>query len=52
MASEWGIPPWQIEADAPAVWVDRWVALRLAQNEQAKRDSKTRGTRVKGRRLV
>lgn len=53
IAAEWGLPPWQIEAEAPAVWVDRWVALRVARNEKAKRDSKRGGGRqAKGKRLV
>lgn len=30
MAREWGIPPWQIVAEAPLVWIDRWYALREA----------------------
>jgi hypothetical protein len=27
MAREWGIPPWQVEAEASAEWVDRWKML-------------------------
>ena len=33
LAQDWGLPPWQIEATVPAVWVDRWLAVREARDE-------------------
>ena len=49
MAAEWGVPPWRIEAEASATWADRWMALRVARNEKAKRDT---AKPAKGRRLM
>ena len=43
MATEWGIPPWDIEARMPGLWRDRWVALKNAEWEKHKRDNPTPG---------
>jgi len=51
MASEWGIPPWDIEAQVPALWRDRWVAMRNAQYEKQKRDNPKPGA-TGGRKLI
>lgn len=32
--------PWVIEAEAPAVWADRWAALSNARAERAERERK------------
>lgn len=49
MAAEWGLPPWQVE-EAPAVWVDRWVTLRVARNNQAQIESRRRSKGLQGNR--
>ena len=30
-AEAWGIPPWVVEDTAPALWVDRFVAMANAK---------------------
>lgn len=41
-AKEWGIPPWQIEDDAPAVWMERWRVMREESASEVKRKSKAK----------
>jgi len=36
-AKEWGVPPWQVEDEAPALWWGRWLAMR-EETAQARRD--------------
>ncbi len=43
LAETWGMAPWQIEAEAPAVWVQRWEALQVARNAAMPRPPKGRG---------
>lgn len=31
LAKEWGMPPWRIIEEAPALWVDRWAAVEEAR---------------------
>ncbi|MCK9357718.1 MAG: hypothetical protein M0R22_11345 [Dehalococcoidia bacterium] len=52
MATEWGIPPWQIEAEAPALWADRWVALRVERGKRVKHDNDSGQFAARGRRLI
>ncbi len=33
MAEAWGIPPWQVEDQASALWVDRWLVLQDARSK-------------------
>lgn len=33
LAREWGLPPWRIEEEAPALWVDRWLAVEEARGK-------------------
>jgi len=28
-AKEWGIPPWQVEAECTAYWWKRWLRYRM-----------------------
>lgn len=51
MAGEWHIPPWDIEAELPALWRDRWVAMRNAQYEKQKRDN-PKQTKTGARKLI
>lgn len=39
MAETWHLPPWEAE-EAPALWVDRWLAWREARNKAEKAQSK------------
>ena len=52
MAAEWHMAPWQLEGELPALWADRWLAMRTARNEKLKRDSRPRAKRTVGRRLL
>ena len=54
MATEWGLAPWEIEAEASAVWVDRWLLLRNLRVAKQERDAQRRdsGGGGRGRRLV
>ena len=36
IAEDGGIPPWEVE-DAPAIWIDRWLALKEARQDESKR---------------
>ncbi len=36
-AREWGIAPWQVEAEASKLWWDRWLCLKVER--KVKRDS-------------
>jgi hypothetical protein len=38
MAEEWGVPPWVIE-DGPAIWTERWRALRVERQRKHERDT-------------
>ena len=38
MAEAWSIPPWLIEQQAPAVWVDRFLLLANARAEKTETD--------------
>lgn len=49
MAEQWGIPPWEIEAGAPAVWVERWEALQDARVRH-QRDPKR--AEMRGRSII
>ena len=40
MAEAWGIPPWQVESDASAEWIQRWVALHNSEQEKLAREIK------------
>ncbi len=54
-AEQWGVPPWVIEEEAPALWMARWTELHNARAEQVKRREKERGRQHTGmmrRRLV
>lgn len=49
MAAEaWGRPPWEIEEQAPAVWMDRFAAFHNAKATAGQ----PKGGGGKGRRLV
>jgi hypothetical protein len=39
-AEAWGAPPWELEEHAPAIWLDRFVALRNAEADASKPKSK------------
>jgi len=39
MAAEWGIPPWQVEAECSQVWYERWKAYARAKAEAAKSEA-------------
>ena len=53
MAEAWGAPPWQVEAEASAVWADRFALLN---NARAERDNPKKlsgaGTGTTSRRLI
>jgi hypothetical protein len=36
-AEEWGCPPWVI-AEAPSIWMERWIALRIERARKWERD--------------
>lgn len=40
VAKEWGVPPWEIEEEAPAVWLERWRVLREETVIQQQRETK------------
>lgn len=48
-AEEWGCAPWVIEAEATAVWWQRWVCWKEEKARLASRDSRRSG---KGDRMV
>ena len=48
----WGIPPWQIEAEAPAEWMDRFIVVAVERAKARERDSKRAQGAGKGRRLI
>ncbi len=52
MAAEWGVTPWEIEAEASAVWVDRWLLLRNLRAEKQERESKPHNASGRGRKLI
>lgn len=35
IAEEWGLPPWEVD-EAPALWIDRWLALKEAEANHQK----------------
>ena len=39
-AKDWGVPPWQLEEDATALWMDRWRVMREEMAVEAKRKNK------------
>ena len=53
MAKDYRGEPWELESSAPALWVDRWLAVNAAEAAEAKRQRKRmeRGS-SKGRRLL
>ena len=40
-AAEWGVPPWQVESEAPQLWWDRWLVMR-SETAQARRDRESK----------
>jgi hypothetical protein len=50
MAEAWGVAPWTIEAEAPALWADRFTALHNAKAKAAK--PKAQPSSGKGKRLI
>jgi hypothetical protein len=50
-AETWGMPPWLVESEAPAEWMDRFVAVANERAEAQKRKSKAKGS-TGGRRLI
>ena len=40
MAQDYGIPPWQIEAEATQEWVRRWLAWKQAESQESERKAK------------
>jgi hypothetical protein len=44
-AEAWGRAPWEIEADAPAIWMDRFVALGNAKAKASKKPPAKPGVR-------
>lgn len=34
LASEWHIPPWEIEDRVPEIWVQRWAAFNTERNRK------------------
>ena len=42
-AEAWGALPWILEAEAPALWVDRFVAVKNAEAQAAKPKRKLGG---------
>lgn len=45
-AEAWGVRPWELEEDAPALWLDRFVALRNAEAEANKPRTRPNGGKV------
>lgn len=41
-AKEWGVPPWAIEEEAPAIWIERWRIAREETTTEATRKNKAR----------
>lgn len=41
-AEEWGVPPWVVERDAPAIWWERWAVWK---EEKGRLQKKGRGAR-------
>lgn len=53
MAKDYGSKPWELESNAPALWVDRWLAVNAAEAAEAKKLRKRAGRgSSKGRRLL
>jgi len=40
MAEAWGIPPWEVEAQATKLWADRWAAWNNAKADKQEYQSK------------
>lgn len=36
IAKDWGIPPWQVETEASAEWVERWALMRVETSKPRK----------------
>ncbi len=36
-AEEWGVPPWVVERDAPAIWWERWAVWKEEKSRLQKR---------------
>lgn len=34
-AEAWGVPPWELEETAPALWLDRFAAVKGAEAQAA-----------------
>ena len=51
-AEAWGVTPWQVEEEAPAVWVDRFVAVANERAAEQERNSKKSAKGGTGRRLM
>ena len=51
-AKAWGVPPWTINDDAPALWMDRFVADRNAEAAAQNPKKLPVGGDGKGRRLI
>jgi len=51
MAEAWGVRPWELEEDAPALWVDRWAAAENAK-AQASEPKHNRAGSGGARRLI
>ena len=52
-AETWATPPWVLEEEAPAVWMDRFVAVANERAEERKRHEKHKGGgKGSGRRLI
>ena len=45
-AEEWGVPPWVVERDAPAIWWERWAVWKEERARLAKK-GEGRGARKK-----
>jgi len=55
MAETWGIPPWTLEEEAPAIWVERWHLFEGAKADRADRQKKPKPQQKDGtqrRRLI
>ena len=51
-AEAWGVPPWVIVSEAPALWLDRFAATKSAEAAAQNPKKLPVGGDGKGRRLI
>lgn len=51
IAKDWGIPPWQVETEASAEWVERWALMRV-ETSKPRKANQDQGRTGNRRRLL